>query len=199
MLVINETVNALAKFFDVDRSTVQRVVDKAELEPEKASAKQKKYDVSKVARLLLNDRRELGYKEGFKVGTDEANAAHETSDEDIDFESWRYKKAQADKLEIENAERQERLAPLEAIIKRDRIVANAQAQIFDSLPVVLKRKQPSLSDLSIEEIKLLVAKARNEVQLVIEERVKELEDAMERQSDSGADGSLPDQTAEPVE
>ena len=179
-----QTVNSLSKFFEVDRSTIQRLIDRADIVPE-MKGRTKQYPVGKVAQLLFVEVKDKAYKHGFTDGKqqaqDELDNDEESGQTSLAHEKWRQTRAQADKLELDNAERREKLAPLEAVIQRDRIVASSQAQLFDSLVVRIRRQIPDIPDKVLEVVTDIVAKCRNEMSSLVEDRIQELEQAMERQ------------------
>ena len=185
-----QSIRALAKWFQVDRSAIDRLLLRSELPPDKIKGKTKYFDPQKICQLLLSDVKDRSYQQGFKDGQELSNLeddpdgdgtpAHQKPNHP-DYEKWRHTRAQADKLELDNAERRGYLIPLEPIIQRDRIVASSQAQLFDSLVVRIKRKVPDVSDKILEVIVDIVSKCRNELKGLIEERQQELQLALESQ------------------
>lgn len=186
------TVNALSRHLPVDRSTIQRLIDTAELVPESVKGRGKSYSVKKVTELLLAETKDKAYKHGFDDGKQhtelledpEGIPAHQKPDHPH-YQRWRLEREQADKLELLNAEKRGQLIPLEPIVQRDRIVASAQAQLFDSLVVRIKRKCPDISDRVLEEVTDIVARCRNELEGLINDRKAELEEALSNQDPVG--------------
>lgn len=71
--------------------------------------------------------------------------------------------AQADKVEMENAERRGELAPvsvLEEVLVR---AGTKVAATFDAIPGILKRRLPNLTDADLTIVRRELAKARNAV------------------------------------
>lgn len=179
------TENGLSDFFGVDRKRVHKLL--ADVDPDEVKGKSTKYSAKKISKLIMIQESERGYEVGYKDGAD---SIHEDSIDDSDenslqYQKWRKEKQAADKLELANLEKKQMLSPLEAIIQRDKIVATAMDQAFDSLPVVLKRRVPDIPDRAIEVCKEVVSNSRNELASVIEERIKELDDALEQDVSRG--------------
>lgn len=78
-------------------------------------------------------------------------------------EKARLNAAQADKVEMENAERRGELAPvsvLEEVLVR---AGTKVAATFDAIPGILKRRLPNLTDADLTIVRRELAKARNAV------------------------------------
>jgi len=80
-----------------------------------------------------------------------------------DFERYRLTKAQADNMEIKNELAKGKAAPVSIIqIVLSRISGEA-AGILDGIPLDVKRKNPTLDNQSIENIKRQCVKAQNAI------------------------------------
>ncbi len=84
-----------------------------------------------------------------------------SGDLDLAAERARLARAQADKIEMQNAERRRELAPAYLI---EEVLAKAGAKvagILDAIPGAIKRRELNLSAESVKVIQTEIAKARN--------------------------------------
>jgi phage terminase Nu1 subunit (DNA packaging protein) len=98
------------------------------------------------------------------LGNKNAGADVGTADV-VDFhqEKTRLTKAQADSKELENQERQGKLAEIDVLKETLSITLNSVAAILDSIPAEMRRQCPHLSQADIDEIATVIAKVRNSI------------------------------------
>lgn len=118
-------------------------------------------------------------KEGYKHIQEIAAGRATRGDLDLATERARLAKEQADKVAMQNAVSRNELAPVYLL---EEVLAKAGARaskILDTLPGVIKRREPGLSADTIEAIKRDIAKVRNVAAQISLAQLREEEQAGE--------------------
>lgn len=168
--------NGLAEFLKVNNKRIHRLIVENDIKPDGKSGRWDAWSLKAFIPLFTQQVTDRAKEDGIRQGRGLPDGDETAEEDTYAFQKWRETKARADKIELQNQVELQLLAPLEAVIQRDRIVANAMATTFESLPIKIKHAAPDISESIVEVINDITAKCRNELDQLIDERIKQLEE-----------------------
>lgn len=161
----------LAKITGCNRSRIQRVIEKYAMQPAERKGRGHYYVPADVIQALVRDVEERAQAKMPQLDED-GKPAFQKPDHP-DYERWRETKEKADARAMDNAIRRGELVELEAIFDKDRLMLATVAQMFDALGVAVKREMPDIDDTVLEKIMNVVARSRNYIGTIFEEKLAE--------------------------